>query len=132
MDNVQEEIVYPHRRVLLGKQQCDVCNNKGVQFISVNNKEYTGFWTCGDQSCIQQIKYWINRSIISNNLLIEELGDIVYVRRSNNRKELGWTIEGDAYQEEKGGHFWVIVRNNKKHQSKCVTLEKLRDWNNLK
>ena len=131
MANIREEIVYPHKRVLIGKQQCDVCNNEGAKFISVNNKAYTGLWTCGDRVCMKQITSWINRSIINNNLLIEELGDLIYVRRSNDKKESGWTIEGDAYQEEKGGPFWVMVRNNKKRKSKCVTLEKLRSWNNL-
>jgi hypothetical protein len=130
MANIQEEKIYPRRRVLISSQLCVVCDNKSVKFICVANNAYIGFWTCGDHACMKQIKSWIKRISISNDLLIKELGDQVYVRRSNGRKESGWTVEGDAYQEEKGGAFWVMVRN-KRRQSKCVSLEMLRAWNNL-
>jgi hypothetical protein len=72
---------------------------------------------------------WLEANTMSNEALLQELGDLVYVQRSGGRKESGWSIRGDAYRENVDGPFWVLVRDNKRRRSKCVTLDKLRSWN---
>lgn len=128
MANIQQKIVYPHRTPLLDTQNCDVCDSTGNHFLRVRDRSYVGLWICSSFSCKEQAHSWLAKSTISLDVLSKEFGEWVYVQRSNGRKESGWIICGDAYQDEANGPFWVTVKD-KHHRSKCVTLERLRSWN---
>ena len=41
----------------------------------------------------------------------------------------GWKIKGDAYRESEETPYWILVRDDKRRRSKCVTLDVLRQWN---
>lgn len=128
MANAQQKIVYPHRTSLLEAQTCDVCDEQGDHFLGVTNQPYVGLWICKVPKCEEQAKSWLDEATMSHKDLSDEFGAWVYVQRSNGRKESGWIIRGDAYQDEENGPFWVSVRD-KHRRSKCVTLDKLRSWN---
>jgi hypothetical protein len=129
MAKIQRKIVYPHRTTLIDDQVCDVCDEQGVHFTGVALRPYIGLWACNGESCMEKVMSWLEANTMSNEALLQELGDLVYVQRSGGRKESGWSIRGDAYRENVDGPFWVLVRDNKRRRSKCVTLDKLRSWN---
>lgn len=128
MEVAREMIVYPHRRHLIGPKTCDSCNSIGNQFLRVVGQPFLGLWICETPECKTRALSWLDNTTIDNKTLIDELGDWVYVHRSNGKKESGWVIQGDAYQDEKDGPFWVSVQD-KHRRSKCVTLSNLRHWN---
>ena len=128
MESDRNTIVYPHRCHLLSSKTCDVCNNIGNHFLKVNGHSYRGLWICNNFDCKQQALLWLNLTTISINALFKEFGSSVYVQRTNGLKETGWVIQGDAYQDQENGPFWVSVKD-KHRNSKCVTLENLRSWN---
>ena len=122
-------MVYPHRITLLHEKTCDVCaQSSGSCVVGVNAHPYVGLQSCEDDSCLNTAKEWLKMSTKTNKELKAELGEWVYVERSNGRKESGWRIEGSAYQEKSTGPYWVRVKDKKRH-NKCVTLETLRVWN---
>ena len=121
-------MIYPHRRHLIGKNTCDACKDIGRNFLRVNGQNFKGLWICESNPCKKIVLEWLDKATISNSSLVEELGKNIYVYRSNGRKESGWQIEGDAYQDEYNGPFWVSVKD-KYRRSKCITLSTLRSWN---
>jgi len=128
MTEVGKKIVYPHRSSLLEDQSCDVCDGKGNCFLRVTNQPYIGLWTCNIPDCKERATSWLDKTTLDRETLSKEFGEWVYVLRSNGKKESGWIIYGDAYQDEVGGPFWVSVKD-KYRRSKCVTLDTLRSWN---
>tara|TARA_Y100000389_G_scaffold129747_1_gene127207 strand:+ start:909 stop:1286 length:378 start_codon:yes stop_codon:yes gene_type:complete len=121
------KIVYPHRKSLF-TQQCDVCNSRGHDFIPVNTRSYIGLWVCNKENCINKAKSWINTATIDKKELQKQFGNWVYVQRSNGTEESEWLIVSNAVKEKHDGPYWLYV--SKKHKTKCVTLEKLKSWNN--
>ena len=130
MTTIQHKKVYPHRLSLFNKGFCDVCGDKeSKRNLSVRKHDYVGFNVCNDENCNLVSQIWLEEKTISNKNLRKEIGDIFYVKRTNGRKESGWEIRGDSYQEFEDGPYWVLV--SKKSKSKCITLEMLRKWNNI-
>lgn len=125
---MQKMIVYPHRRSLIGTKTCDACDKKGSNFLKVIGQPFIGIWICDKNSCNERALSWLDKTTITNKCLLEEFGDWIIVQRSNGKQESGWTIQGDAYQDEENGPFWVLVRD-KHRRSKCITLDTLRSWN---
>lgn len=129
MEAARELIVYPHRLYLIGTNICDVCESQGSNFLIVKGQPFQGLRICESPDCKKRASRWLDNATIANDRLVNEFGDWVYVRRSSGRKESGWIIEGDAYQDSEDGPFWVCVKDKHRH-SKCVTLATLRSWNN--
>jgi hypothetical protein len=128
MADAQKKIVYPHRTHLLEEQTCDVCDEPGDHLLGVSKQPYMGLWICKVPECKERAKSWLHDTTMNHKTLFDEFGPMVYVQRSNGRKESGWIIQGDAYQDEENGPFWVSVKD-KHRRIKCVTLAKLRSWN---
>ena len=123
-----KRLVYPHR--ITNNSVCDVCiKEKGNNFIKVNNGDYIGIQTCDNEECKSLGSIWLEESVISCEKLKEEFGDKLYVLRSNGKKEFGWEIQGNGYRDSDDSPFWVIVRQEKLRQSKCVSIVSLRIWN---
>ena len=131
---MSQEYKYPHQISLLGCGECDVCQttDEDTQILGVTGCPFVGFRICSDAKCIDTAEAWLNQICIPYDELTKEFGSWVYIQRSSKRLEHGWVIIGDAYQTTKAGPLWVTVRNNKRHLTKIVTLEKLREWNKVK
>ena len=130
MTSIHRRLVYPHRMTLIDKGLCDVCEEKsGNNRLRVNKNAYIGIQTCDDDECKALGLRWMEESIISQEKLMKEFGDHVYVLRSSGKKESGWEIQGNAYRDGDDSPLWVMVRNRKHHQSKCVSIATLRQWN---
>tara|TARA_Y100000389_G_C17471034_1_gene530935 strand:+ start:5163 stop:5543 length:381 start_codon:yes stop_codon:yes gene_type:complete len=121
--------VYPHRRKLLATQICDACSNAACDFTEVPGCSHVGLWCCLNKNCKETIKAWLDETTISNEKLKAELGDNVYVYRSDGTKESSWFIVGSAHREYPDEPFWITVKNKHRH-SKCIKLDVLKEWNN--
>ena len=104
------------------------CKDEGSRFFTVTNWDYLGVWACKQEACQKQAQDWLSDNTVSHSDLLTEFGGWVYVIRNNGKKESGWSIQGDAYREVEEGPYWILVKD-KHHRSKCVTLDKLRYWN---
>lgn len=130
MTSIHRRLVYPHRITLINNSVCDVCEEeKGNNFMRVNNNDYIGIQTCDKEECKSLGSRWIEESIISSETLKKEFGDKLYVLRSSGKKESGWEIQGNAYRDGDDSPFWVFVRKEKLRQTKCVSIHSLRSWN---
>ena len=115
---------------LLNEKSCDVCKIEcNPLILNVKDHPYIGMQVCDSQDCKKVAQSWLTLNTITNKSLQEEFGDWVYIHRTNGKKESGWTIKGDAYRESEETPYWILVRDNKRHRSKCVTLDVLRQWN---
>ena len=93
--------------------------------LSVKDHPYVGMQVCNNQRCNEVAQSWLALNTITNESLKKEFGDWVYICRTNGKKESGWKIKGDAYRESEETPYWILVRDDKRRRSKCVTLDVL-------
>ena len=127
---IRQQLVYPHRLSLINNGICGVCGEKKSEnFIHVNKNSYIGIQTCKNDNCKSLGLEWMKTSVITIENLRKEFSDDFYVIRSSGKKESGWEIHGNAYRDEYESPFWVFVRHEKRRQTKCISIDKLRLWN---
>ena len=127
---ISQRLVYPHRMTLINNESCDVCEEKkSDNFMRVNKNSYIGIQTCNNEECKSLGLQWMDESVISEENLRKEFGNKFNVLRSSGKKESGWEIQGNAYRDGDNSPFWVFVRQEKRRQSKCVSIISLRQWN---
>jgi len=122
-------LVYPHRLTFLKKGKCDVCDKKGSELVRINTEHYFGWETCDSNACNQTIQKWYADTSKPIDKLVEQLGELVYIQRSNGRLESNWAITSDAHKETENGPYWVQVKYQTKLLFKTVQLSDLEKWN---
>lgn len=126
---MQKKIVYPHHIPFIGKNFCDICKKVGTKTYTIPYSKYKGLVACDNSDCRNSVKTCLLKTTIPLAELIEELGEIVNVDRSNGNLETGWRLTSYAYRDEENGPFWVFVSKNE--MTKCITLENLRRLNSF-